>query len=325
MEYDSPTSLYHTYARYYSPGLQRFLSEDPLQFGGGDVNLFGYAGNDPVGHKDPLGLYLGPVGVVPPGSSITSPMDNGIGGYIATGSPAGGYENVDPESGLPVDPAITPGPEGAGTISIGGSALNPAGVISIGGGSTGTIGPISGAPAELQLAQAAAPVPPGYRHRRFPTPRHRRRHQACRCLRQRRQRSRCLAGSNVGTRTKNTWAGGAVLPAGRVRQEAVPWHVRHYFSADRRHTALALRGAASWAGEQSRHALRRPPFGTGSAKALVTANESFNFSAGLTDTASGVKKERWMQERRVYDIGSYAVSSWGLSRLRSVSGRQSAY
>ncbi len=156
MEYDSPTSLYHTYARYYSPGLQRFLSEDPLQFGGGDVNLFGYAGNDPVGHKDPLGLYLGPVGVVPPGSSITSPMDNGIGGYIATGSPAGGYENVDPESGLPVDPAITPGPEGAGTISIGGSALNPAGVISIGGGSTGTIGPISGAPAGLQLAQAAS-------------------------------------------------------------------------------------------------------------------------------------------------------------------------
>ena len=44
MEYDSATSLYHTYARYYSPGLQRFLSEDPLQFGGGDVNLFGYAG-----------------------------------------------------------------------------------------------------------------------------------------------------------------------------------------------------------------------------------------------------------------------------------------
>lgn len=180
-------------------------------------------------------------------------------------------------------------------------------------------------PRSCSLRKLPAPVPPGYRHRRFPTPRHRRLHQACRCLRQRRQRSRCLAGSNVGTRTKNTWAGGAVLPAGRVRQEAVPWHVRHYFSADRRHTALALRGAASWAGEQSRHALRRPPFGTGSAKALVTANESFNFSAGLTDTASGVKKERWMQERRVYDIGSYAVPSWGLSRLRSVSGRQSAY
>src|SRR5216683_2199003 len=154
MEYDSPTSLYHTYARYYSPGLQRFLSEDPLQFGGGDVNLFGYAGNDPVGHKDPLGLYLGPVGVVPPGSSITSPMDNGIGGYIATGSPAGGYENVDPESGLPVDPTITPAPEGAGTVSIGGSALNPTGVISIGGGSTGAVG---AAPSRLQLAQIGSP------------------------------------------------------------------------------------------------------------------------------------------------------------------------
>src|SRR5260370_30590686 len=52
MEYDSPTSLYHTYARYYSPGLQRFLSEDPLQFGGGDVSLFAYARNDPVNHSD---------------------------------------------------------------------------------------------------------------------------------------------------------------------------------------------------------------------------------------------------------------------------------
>jgi len=38
MEYDSATGqgtgLYHTYARYCHPRLQRFLSEDPLQFGG---------------------------------------------------------------------------------------------------------------------------------------------------------------------------------------------------------------------------------------------------------------------------------------------------
>src|SRR5712692_10487444 len=47
MESD-PTGLYDTYARYYHPRLQRFLSEDPLQFGGGDINLFAYAGNDSV-------------------------------------------------------------------------------------------------------------------------------------------------------------------------------------------------------------------------------------------------------------------------------------
>jgi RHS repeat-associated protein len=60
MEYDAQTGLYHTPARYYSPTLQRFVSEDPLGFGGGDVNLFVYAGNDPVNRSDPLGLYSPP-------------------------------------------------------------------------------------------------------------------------------------------------------------------------------------------------------------------------------------------------------------------------
>ena len=85
MEYD-PTGLDHTYARYYSPRLQRFLSEDPLQFGGGDVNLFAYTGNDPVNEVDPLGLdynaYPGPEGGMPTqrGGTISIPtMQAGIG------------------------------------------------------------------------------------------------------------------------------------------------------------------------------------------------------------------------------------------------------
>ncbi len=57
MESDS-SGLYHTWARYYSPGLQRFVSEDPLGLGGGDINIFGYANNDPVNGTDPLGLFL---------------------------------------------------------------------------------------------------------------------------------------------------------------------------------------------------------------------------------------------------------------------------
>jgi RHS repeat-associated protein len=56
MEYDGGTNLYHTWARYYSPRLQRFLSEDPLGFGGGDVNLFAYVGNSPENFTDPVGL-----------------------------------------------------------------------------------------------------------------------------------------------------------------------------------------------------------------------------------------------------------------------------
>ena len=58
MEYDS-TGLYHTFARYYSPGLQRFLSEDPLGIGGGDTNIFAYVHNNPINLVDPLGLLSG--------------------------------------------------------------------------------------------------------------------------------------------------------------------------------------------------------------------------------------------------------------------------
>jgi RHS repeat-associated protein len=49
------TGLYYYRARYYAPALQRFISEDPLEFGGGDINLYGYVGNDPVNLTDPSG------------------------------------------------------------------------------------------------------------------------------------------------------------------------------------------------------------------------------------------------------------------------------
>lgn len=48
--------LYYYRARYYSPGLQRFISEDPIGFGGGDVNSYAYVGNDPINSVDPSGL-----------------------------------------------------------------------------------------------------------------------------------------------------------------------------------------------------------------------------------------------------------------------------
>jgi RHS repeat-associated protein len=43
-------------ARYYSPSLQLFISEDPLEFGGGDVNLANYTGDSPTIWRDPSGL-----------------------------------------------------------------------------------------------------------------------------------------------------------------------------------------------------------------------------------------------------------------------------
>ncbi len=54
------TGLQYNRARYYSPTLQRFISEDPAGFGGGDVNLYAYVGNNPATLTDPSGLTGGP-------------------------------------------------------------------------------------------------------------------------------------------------------------------------------------------------------------------------------------------------------------------------
>ncbi len=48
--------LYYYRSRFYSPALQRFVSEDSKGFAGGDVNLFTYVSNSPITFVDPLGL-----------------------------------------------------------------------------------------------------------------------------------------------------------------------------------------------------------------------------------------------------------------------------
>ena len=50
------TGLYYYRYRYYSPMLQRFISEDPIGFSSGDTNLYAYVGNNPINLSDPLGL-----------------------------------------------------------------------------------------------------------------------------------------------------------------------------------------------------------------------------------------------------------------------------
>ena len=49
--------VYDLRNRVYSPDLGRFLQPDPLQFGGGDENLYRYVKNSPINFSDPLGLY----------------------------------------------------------------------------------------------------------------------------------------------------------------------------------------------------------------------------------------------------------------------------
>ena len=63
------TGLYYYRARYYNPELQRFISEDPIGFSGGDVNFYAYVKNRTTVLVDPLGL----AGCGPFGMSIPDP------------------------------------------------------------------------------------------------------------------------------------------------------------------------------------------------------------------------------------------------------------
>ena len=51
---DDGTGLYYYRARYYPPGLQRFVSEDPAGLAAG-TNLYVYVDNDPLNFTDPDG------------------------------------------------------------------------------------------------------------------------------------------------------------------------------------------------------------------------------------------------------------------------------
>lgn len=55
LPYDAETGLYYMRARYYDPVVRRFVGEDPAGLSGG-LNLYTFAGNDPVNSSDPSGL-----------------------------------------------------------------------------------------------------------------------------------------------------------------------------------------------------------------------------------------------------------------------------
>jgi RHS repeat-associated protein len=54
--HDPDVGLIRFGARDYDPLIGRWTAKDPIDFGGGDTNLFGYVGGDPVRKIDPLGL-----------------------------------------------------------------------------------------------------------------------------------------------------------------------------------------------------------------------------------------------------------------------------
>jgi RHS repeat-associated protein len=102
-ELDAETGLYYYRARYYNPNTGRFLSEDPISFGGGDSNLYSYVFNSPVNYLDPsghgaLGRFIG--GRI--GAGLGSFVGGGIGGSLG----ASGGTLVAP---------------GVGTVTVGGA------------------------------------------------------------------------------------------------------------------------------------------------------------------------------------------------------------
>ena len=108
------TGLYYYRARYYHPGLQRFISEDPIEFEGGDINLYAYVGNSSVDLTDPNGEAM--TVPLPPGCRPNPPPDGG------RKNPAGADSNgrnplldalrdfyCDPNNAVP-GPAMAKGP-----------------------------------------------------------------------------------------------------------------------------------------------------------------------------------------------------------------------
>ncbi|NIO44243.1 MAG: hypothetical protein GTN36_01660 [Candidatus Aenigmarchaeota archaeon] len=93
--------LYYYRARYYSPELQRFISEDPIRLDSDDINFYAYVGNSPVNWVDPWGLIVivsdNPSRGCPPGVICLDPGQvdpNNPGFFGQSSGPTNNFEGL---------------------------------------------------------------------------------------------------------------------------------------------------------------------------------------------------------------------------------------
>jgi RHS repeat-associated protein len=105
--------------RYYDPGSGQFTQQDPIGIAGGGLNVYGFAGGDPVNQSDPLGLCPVDFDGIP--CTIARGLEGIAGGFV-------GGATIGALGGTAVIP-------GVGTIA---GAAGGAAVGSIAGGLAGT-------------------------------------------------------------------------------------------------------------------------------------------------------------------------------------------
>jgi len=99
-EFDTETGIYNYRARYFDPATGRFISEDPIRFGGDGPSFYLYVNNDPTDFIDPLGLKCCDVPAHPSdvslGKNMHQAQDNGYRWWFNTVGQWGGpwdYKN----------------------------------------------------------------------------------------------------------------------------------------------------------------------------------------------------------------------------------------
>jgi len=177
-------NLYFYRARYYNPVYQRFISEDPIGFLGGDVNLYGYVNNMPLNFRDNSGLDGfrsgggGASGSWPCNTSTCGdPMQNHynpvnssggglpVGGGLAGRKPGGGGQrppNQNPPTNNPPtcqDPDVMQQQALNSVLQNINSHMSFGGNISVGGGPSSLLPSIPVGP--FQVSPGGGPMTPG--------------------------------------------------------------------------------------------------------------------------------------------------------------------